>query len=727
MDWATTKSRVWAELTLPLPWVNAVGVASLIGLGVPIGVAIGGGVFPIIGNLFNALKVELDVVRYSSDFELNGIPACHMTIAVGRRADDVRQIAVVHRIIHNLKQMVPISLYKQVSSAPAPKSEAAAWPQDRRIRIFRGYVTASGFRRTETSLEFTLHVIHWLSDLNFSSSLSRTSHHSNPGQVSFNAAFPDIAITGGAAVAPHMVADTIPANFFPASVVTEDFWGYGTRQAGNQGERAGGLKEFFRSLSSQDRIYRTPFFQQVLGQPNQANIYDEQNWEALRALKHFEPNANYDTGLNAGVDPTGTGLVNVQETGYVDGVPLQLDLVGANGIVANHIAMAISLNIARETFSTLAGFTIWDKLVGQLAPTYLFSVVPMVEKAICAPFTPGLRWDGTKKGARLITSGDYHHFEYTSFNNRPLKGVFLMTSLPFNTGAETGRNLPPVYQGFGPKYLSEEKSNVGGTIIFKDAPSWMMDVSIPFLFPSLSPPFATAQVSDANANSASVAASVGAVVASFGGNPAAVAAAVAAAETSLQNSNDVATVLAAITAALIPFSLNNPAITASLTAVLTAVLARQTTELASVFSGLNTFWDRYAQSLYVQEVTKGRQAILSGRLRYDTAPGTIVKIETANPNAPACQGGMCELGGYQYGMILRVSCWEDAENNRSGTSFQIGFLHDEQEETNSDTSVVRHPVWSQSFYGSPLVVTNTPASDPFRHWTTPAMPPSDMF
>lgn len=716
MDYTTSCYRAWAVVTVPQALINQLGL-SLFSIGA---IPVFPGLTGVLGQL--PVDIELELGKYNVDWELNAIPNAHMTAVVGRLATDMQQVAAIHRIVHRLKEMVPISLYIAMdASSMAPTSEANAWPERNTVRIFRGYVASTGFRRQDESLEFVINAVHWLRDLTFSSALSRSSHHMNPGQMSFNAAFPDIAVSGGVSLAPHATTDTMPGNFFPANVVQEDFWGYQSRPVAGSGFRLGGLKSFMQQLSSVDRIFTTPRARQVFGQP--VGVLDEKNWEALRALQHIEPGARYmlpDFGPE------------VVENGYVDGVPLAMDLTGPEAVAARHIATAIGLTMGRETFSTIAANTLWDKLIGQYAPLFLFSVVPMVEKALIVPFTPGLRWDGTKRGSRLFTTQDYNHFEYISQNTALLRAVFLMTGMSFSTGFDTGRDNAPAYSLFGPKYISPSSANSGGLVMFKEAPRWLTDLGVPFLYPSMVAPFSTAHDS-ANENTLVVLLNgVSAVLLQAQVPSDTVSQILEALTNSVNLGNRNTSALLTQISLFSGIVRTSPVLQGILTVVLDAAVGAMggLPRISSVYAGMTGLWDRYAQSLYIQEKTKGRQGTLSGRFRLDTAPGTVVKIETNSGDLPlvaTCTGdGQCseDEERYLYGVVLRVSCWMDAQSNQQGTSFQIGFMHDSYEEAVSDTSVPRHPVWAQSWWGAPLVVERNPLTDRFRHWGTPTMAPS---
>jgi hypothetical protein len=107
-------------------------------------------------------------------------------------------------------------------------------------------------------------------------------------------------------------------------------------------------------------------------------------------------------------------------------------------------------------------------------------------------------------------------------------------------------------------------------------------------------------------------------------------------------------------------------------------------------------WKAYAQSLYLQEVLRYRQARIGGKLRFDISPGSVVTVGV--PEDKFVQTG----ARYVYGTVIRTTVTINAEAQKAGTAFQIGFVRDDSENTDPDFSTDKHPMWANSFDGAPL-------------------------
>jgi hypothetical protein len=114
--------------------------------------------------------------------------------------------------------------------------------------------------------------------------------------------------------------------------------------------------------------------------------------------------------------------------------------------------------------------------------------------------------------------------------------------------------------------------------------------------------------------------------------------------------------------------------------------------------GSKDMFDRLAHAVYVQEVLRGRFGVVHGKLRFDIAPGSTVKVEgSADPFI-----GADALRPNLIGEVHRVTCSLNAEGSKAGTSFQVVHLRTEKENEEDTTSVEKHPLYDQVFKGSPL-------------------------
>lgn len=114
-------------------------------------------------------------------------------------------------------------------------------------------------------------------------------------------------------------------------------------------------------------------------------------------------------------------------------------------------------------------------------------------------------------------------------------------------------------------------------------------------------------------------------------------------------------------------------------------------------------WQAFAQTLYVNEVLRYRQARLSGKVRFDIAPGSSIAIEVP---ADRFVAEAVNPGGdpdFLYGQVTRVTTMLNSENCKGSTAYQLNYLRNETEDTLDKYSVADHPVWKTPWYGAPLV------------------------
>lgn len=114
---------------------------------------------------------------------------------------------------------------------------------------------------------------------------------------------------------------------------------------------------------------------------------------------------------------------------------------------------------------------------------------------------------------------------------------------------------------------------------------------------------------------------------------------------------------------------------------------------------LKRLLDDLAKCRYAQEILRGRYAAVSGPLRFDIAPGSLVRVEGASEAFIAPDG----LGQSYYGQALRVSIMVDAETPSAGVAFHLGHVRTEAENQDDRTSVASHPLYTQTFLGCSLV------------------------
>lgn len=580
--------------------------------------------------------VCFELLTFASDFELNGIPSANVAVAVGRRADDTTIISDIHYYVEDLQLQLPATVWCLAKNPSVSVDLGPVWPPEA-FRVFVGYLTGSGFSRSNIGAGFTLSMTHWLSALSFSSAISKTSHPLNPAQFFFKATHtPDLEASGGTygGNTPLSVGPELASAFFNTGVVTTDFWG-GTSSTT-------GLKKWLEFLTTQDRINAVQIATSLGGNlVEAANQQAMINKEACRALRRFEPNAR------------GPGY---SETGYVLGVPLAIP---ANADLNFFISKGIAESIGKEGLAGYTNVTLWDKLAGQFHSDYMYSIVPLVEKALVVPFIPGLSsGNATTLVHRTLYTHEYDAIDLQTIMPRPLRAVGVIMGQKFEAGGQFANAAGHAYDTFGGYFdkwadgvnvagggpISTDTRYKEGLVVFKNAPMWMSSMV----------PAGYYSNSSSGVGSASI----------------------------------------------------------QTTTAPTAGVGTQGFTPNQVFAMAKPIWNQYARALYVHEILKNRQGTITGPVRFDIAPGSQLRVEVAedryvrsvayniDPEDPCLDLYFT----WMWCTVLRVSTVIDCQNLRAFTNLYVAHGRSQSENLDSGTSVPYHPIWqTNSWAGCALV------------------------
>lgn len=120
---------------------------------------------------------------------------------------------------------------------------------------------------------------------------------------------------------------------------------------------------------------------------------------------------------------------------------------------------------------------------------------------------------------------------------------------------------------------------------------------------------------------------------------------------------------------------------------------------AEAVQGLNSFYQRLARMHYHTEVLRGRFAMAQGKLRFDIAPGSTVKIVNTRPLFIPDD----VLADSLLGTVSRVSIAISAESQVAGTNFQLDNVRTINEAATDIYGHDDHPLYEKSFAGAPLL------------------------
>jgi hypothetical protein len=529
-----------------------------------------------------------DVTQFSAAFEMNNIPNAAVTVAVGTHVQ-TGKAASIHAVFDSMKILLPAKVWLRVVNAAAWGDAPTDLP-DGEILIFDGYATGIGWQRTTVSAGCTISLVHWLCDLDYTSTLSGMSHPGNPSDWTYSASFRRIQFAAAGKNTTPTGAESpcwcpMPGGFHAfLPVDLQDIW-------------TNILKPWFIAGATAENI--DPIDPRLTG----GVMEQGGNAAAVKALQRMV------------ADP-----------------PITLNMEGLNEVDKLIVAEGLQWALGHGGWQAWANTTVWGKLIGELAPQLLFTVVPRIENAYIVPFCGGLQ----TAPFRDIPATSYAQCELGCYLPRVIRGIGLTRPASSQTNADglhiAGNSADHSgLAGFWPDPPLNE-----GTIIIKDVPMWLAQSTIPWV------------------HSASTTGNI--------------------------NANPIGLALHPRPHGALP--------------TLPEVQRRP----ALTEKAMKTLGDRYCHHMYIMEMLKGRVGELSGRLRFDIAPGSQIRVYLGSSHLIAED----QLARPLLGTVMRTSIHINAEAQRAGTAFALAHLHTETENKDARFAAVAPPLYTREFRGATL-------------------------
>lgn len=528
------------------------------------------------GNVFR------DVVGISATFGLNSIPMASLHVASGVNVQTGKP-AKIHDAINSIKPRSKAVVKLTVKTTDGQTDKMI---NETDMVIFEGYYAGMGYQRSTSNATFTLHLLHWLDDLNCSSMLNGNWFHGAPHDLA-QAASNYSCRLGGANSTGDGEVNIAPIVDAAPSLITHG------NMEGDLWEKV--IKPIFEAVANMPHILE----QNAAGNAGGADasgIGGGDNKAAQDALKRMP-----------GVAPIpGTLPMNL---------PVAPDIIEYS--TNNGISHLILNGISYSSF--------WSKLVGELGASFLFGVSPGVEFANVVPYFAGLStpW-------KTIKADEYNYASFNCSVANLIESVDIFYAPQSATNCELTSKIQggPIsyYHPWG-RYPSRNQ-NFRGQILIRNPPVWLANVSTQ----SMKTPATTLPP---NGDSHTPQHGSGTVV--------------------------------------------GPTSTEA--------------EMQIRDGGLlNNFCEHW----YKSAVLGQRSGELSGKLRFDIAPGSIVAIE-----APDTEIGNPET---MYGMVTQVSYVINAEQHTAGTSFSLTSLRNKTENENEYLTKATPPLYKNAWSGGPLTV-----------------------
>jgi len=324
----------------------------------------------------------------------------------------------------------------------------------------------------------------------------------------------------------------------------------------------------------------------------------------------------------------------------INNVPLALDL-GANA--EDCLLDSIRTALVKTGLDSFAHTTFWGKLIGEYAAQFFFAVSPGVEHALVVPFFAGLQFNEKSEHAKHIRGDEYSYANFNASLTQLLESVMIVWSpqndfdpSEINDSGET--QFPANLNRPAGEYPpAEAGTDRVGMKLFKEPPTWLSNVTPMALL--------------AGPTTGVGGKSPGDCAAPGTGEPKAPDGALTPTETLFQ------------------------------------------LQQSDIYTRLAEHW-------YKTEKLSHRQGELSGKLRFDIAPGSIVRIETPTTEI-ASDGAMIAA-------VTQVSYAINAERGLAGTSFTLAYVRTEEEDADTvEVSGTHAPLYGKdtAWYGGNLKTT----------------------
>lgn len=305
-----------------------------------------------------------------------------------------------------------------------------------------------------------------------------------------------------------------------------------------------------------------------------------------------------------------------------------------SGLSDKNIQHSLRSALTTDALASFAHTSFWGKIIGEYASQFFFALAPGVEHALMIPFFGGLRWEAGK--GKEIAADEYISANFNASMKQLLEAIIVYWPIHAGPHHQLGGSSPAVNayaEPLGAYPPVTSGVDRPGLKLFKEPPSWISNNAT--------------WSCGTGASTAIKGSAIGDCTAPGTGDP------------------------------------NPPP-----GWLIDADAAR---EMRS-----SKVCQRFAHHWYKTELLGARYGHLSGKLRFDIAPGSIVRIEMP----------IKEIGsdGYMVAAVTAVSYIIDAEQMHAGTSFALGYIRTIEEDADEKISTTFAPLYKEgtAWHGGPL-------------------------
>jgi len=113
---------------------------------------------------------------------------------------------------------------------------------------------------------------------------------------------------------------------------------------------------------------------------------------------------------------------------------------------------------------------------------------------------------------------------------------------------------------------------------------------------------------------------------------------------------------------------------------------------------LSTMMTQFAQMRYAENLLRGREGAIVGRLRFDISPGTLLRIVGKSRDRAGSSEQEDTLATDMFGFVSQVTIAINAQQSMATTSFQVTDLRTAEENARVGMSMSTHPFFSDNYF-----------------------------
>lgn len=413
-------------------------------------------------------EYRISAIGFDAVFAINTIPEAWVTVAVGRNADGM-QLAAIHSMAKKLTTMRKAKVTLKISGDT--NTGGGTWTEGEYV-IFDGYYTGFSYQKVRGQVQCVVHLLHWLCDMAFTSTISGVASPGSPVDLAYSA-ITEAARTGGETGVRYNI--TMPgiltgANLDPGKLAA-DFWGT--------------VRDMLYLMSKNEALLPPSTALSGITGLCGGEMLD---WEKIH--KDFADNNRATAALgriegNAAIANSGAGSSNdISEDavfatyGYMYGAPTPL-LGTANGFGAV-VSTAVADTVSQTIGGTATNQTMWDTVLAILSP-FCLCLCPAIDRSVVFPDVAGWRGNAGKYW-RTISADEYFSLEENTAFGRPLRGVIVCGAMANETNANAdAKGKEQTTTQYLNKMLGGY-ANAGvvagtGVLTYVPMPSWLADLS----------------------------------------------------------------------------------------------------------------------------------------------------------------------------------------------------------------------------------------------------------